>query len=449
MTKRRVAVLGGGNGGRTAAVEFALGGHDVTLYEVPEFAAGLQDIARTGHITAVGQIVGTAPVRVETDLRSAVAGAEAVFIVVPTNHQRTFAHLLAPVLPGDANVVLMPGSLGSLEVARLLPTSVTVSEIAALPYATRITGPTEVTVFGRRRIVSAGTFPADRSERVAPVLDDLYPGIDIMPNVLAAGLSNPNPTLHCLGVLLSASRIEYSHGEFYYYEEGMTPHVCQAIEAIDAERLAIGEAFGIELLSLKDTYPVMGYGPSGDTFWSVIRGVAALNGIKGPTQIDSRYLTEDVPVGLTIYSQLGRQAGVAPVLMESVIHLTQALLGTDFGDDRRTLQRCGLAGMDRDAILEYVTTGGGPCERRAAVRGRGPRDAVAQRQAGRALPLPHPDRRGHGCALRRQRGPDHRRCPARRCGGRRRAGEGRPDPGVVRGPCGRHRAGVQRRGSRR
>ena len=38
-------------------------------------------------------------------------------------------------------------------------------------------------------------------------------------NVLEAGLNNPNPTLHCLGVLMSASRIEYSHGEFYYYEE--------------------------------------------------------------------------------------------------------------------------------------------------------------------------------------------------------------------------------------
>lgn len=356
MTTRRVAVLGAGNGGRTAAAEFALGGHDVTLYEVPEFAASLQDIARAGHITAVGQIAGTAPVRVESDLAAAVAGADVVFVVVPTNHQRTFAGLLAPVLPDGALVVLMPGSLGSLEIAQLLPNA-TVSEIAALPYATRITGPTEVTVFGRRRIVSAGTFPAVRSEQVATVLDDLYPGIEIMPNVLAAGLSNPNPTLHCLGVLLSASRIEYSHGEFYYYEEGMTPHVCQAIEAIDAERLAIGEAFGIELLSLKDTYPVMGYGPRGDTFWSVIRGVAALNGIKGPSQIDSRYLTEDVPVGLTIYSQLGRQVETAPVLMESVIHLTTALLGTDFSDDRRTLQRCGLDGMDRDQILEYVTTG--------------------------------------------------------------------------------------------
>ncbi len=356
MNKRAVTVLGAGNGGRTAAAEFAIGGHDVTLYEVPEFAAGLDGIARAGHITAIGEIAGTAPVRVETDLAAAVKEADAVFVVVPTNHQRTFARLLAPVLPAGANVVLMPGSLGSLEVAALLPNA-TVSEIAALPYATRITGATEVTVFGRRRIVSVGVFPAARTEDVAAILDDLYPGIDVMPNVLAAGLSNPNPTLHCLGVLMSASRIEYSHGEFYYYEEGMTPHVCQAIEAIDAERLAIGQAFGIDLLSLKDTYAVMGYGPSGDTFWSVIRGVAALNGIKGPSQIDSRYLTEDVPVGLTIYAELGRQVGTAPVLMESVINLTGALLGTDFADDRRTLERCGLAGMDRDAILEYVTTG--------------------------------------------------------------------------------------------
>lgn len=357
MTKRKVTILGAGNGGRTAAAEFGLGGHDVTLYEVPQFASGLDPIARAGHIIASGEISGTAPVRVTADLADAIEGAEAVFVVVPTNHHRTFARALAPLLPDGANLVLMPGSLGSLEVAQHLTTDVTVSEIAALPYATRITGPTEVTVFGRRRFVSVGTFPADRTERVAPILRDLYPGIDVMPNVLAAGLSNPNPTLHCLGVLLSASRIEYSHGEFYYYEEGMTPHVCQAIEAIDAERLAIGAAFGIDLLSLLDTYPVMGYGPKGDTFWSVIRGVAALHGIKGPSQIDSRYLTEDVPVGLTIYSELGRQVGTAPVLMESVIHLTSALLGTDFAEDRRTLQRCGLAGLDRDGILEYVTTG--------------------------------------------------------------------------------------------
>lgn len=362
MTRRTVAILGAGNGGRTAAAEFGIAGHDVRLWEAPAFAAGLSGIAEAGRIQSTGVIEGTAPVTVVPDLAAAVHQADAILVVVPTNHQLTLVRLLAEHLRDGMHLVLMPGSMGSLAVARFLrdqgvSADVTVSEIAALPYATRITGPTSVNVFGRRRIVSVGTFPATRSDEVAEVLDDLYPGIEVMPNVLAAGLSNPNPTLHCLGILMSASRIEYSHGEFYYYEEGMTPHVCQAIEAIDAERLAIGAAFGIDLLSLKDTYAVMGYGPSGDTFWSVIRGVAPLNGIKGPSVIDSRYLTEDVPVGLTIYSQIGRAVGCVPVLMESVIHLTQALLGSDFAADRRTLDRCGLDGMDAARMLEFVTTG--------------------------------------------------------------------------------------------
>ncbi len=362
MTRRTVAILGAGNGGRTAAAEFGLGGHTVRLWEAPAFAAGLDAIAQAGQVDATGVFQGCAPVQVVSDLAAAINGADAIFVVVPTNHQLTLAAALAPHLRDGMNLVLMPGSLGSLAVAQFLreqgvAADITVSEIAALPYATRITGPTTVHVFGRRRIVSVGTFPATRSDDVAEVLDDLHPGIEVMPHVLAAGLSNPNPTLHCLGVLMSASRIEYSHGEFYYYEEGMTPHVCQAIEAIDAERLAIGAAFGVDLLSLKDTYAVMGYGPSGDTFWSVIRGVAPLNGIKGPSVIDSRYLTEDVPVGLTIYSQIGRAVGLAPVLMESVIHLTQALLGNDFAADRRTLERCGLTGMDAGQMLDFVTTG--------------------------------------------------------------------------------------------
>lgn len=362
MASRRVAVLGGGNGARTAAAEFGIAGHDVILYDIPSLVDGLQPVADSGLIRAVGVVAGDGPVRVEPDLSAAISDAEVILIVVPTMYHLAYAEMLAPLLRDGMNVVLMPGSLGSLEFVEHLRLSgvspdVTVSEIAALPYATRITGPDQVHVFGRRRIVSMGVFPADKAARVMPMMQDLYPGIEGMANVLEAGLNNPNPTLHCLGVLLSASRIEYSHGDFYYYEEGMTPHVCQAIEVIDAERVAIGSALGLDILSLRDTYSVMGYGPKGDSFWSVIRGVAALNGIKGPTQIDSRYLTEDVPIGLTIYSQLGRQLGVHTTVMESVITLVSALLARDFAAEGRTLQRCGIAGMSREELLEYVTTG--------------------------------------------------------------------------------------------
>ena len=85
--------------------------------------------------------------------------------------------------------------------------------------------------------------------------------------------------------------------------------------------------------------------------------MASLHGIKGPTEIDSRYLTEDVPIGLTIYSQLGELVGANTTLMRSVIALTSALLGRDFAEDSRTLARCGLADMSRDEVLAYVATG--------------------------------------------------------------------------------------------
>jgi opine dehydrogenase len=362
MSTRRVTILGGGAGARTAAVEFALSGHHVTLCEAPAFSETLVGIGSAGSIEATGVISGEAAVHVGQDIGASIAEAEVILVVVPTMHQMTFVDLVAPHLRDGMNLVFMPGSLGSLEAAHRLRTAgitadITISEIAALPYATRIVGPNTVRVFGRRLYVSIGTFPSQATNRVLPVMRDLYPGIEQMSNVLEAGLNNPNPTLHCLGVLLSASRIEYSHGEFYYYEEGMTPHVCQAIEAIDAERQTIGAALGVDVLSLLDTYAKMGYGPSGDSFWSVIRGVAALNGIKGPTEIDSRYLTEDVPIGLTIYSQLGRQLGVDVPLMESVIHLSGALLGRDFVAGGRTVDRCGIAGMTHDRLVDYVTSG--------------------------------------------------------------------------------------------
>jgi opine dehydrogenase len=359
---RKVAIMGGGNGARAVAAELSITGHWVTLFEVEQFFSGVAAMARIGEIESEGEIEGSGPIHVTSDLQEAVQDADVLIVVVPTMHHIDYAELLAPVLRDGMNVVLMPGSLGSLEFVEYLRRKgqlpdITVSDFAALPYATRISGVNRVHIFGRRKIVSMGVFPADKSDRVMPIMEDLFPGIETMANVLEAGLSNPNPTLHCLGVLLSASRIEYSHGEFYYYEEGLTPHVCQAVEAIDQEKMEIGTALGFDLLSLRDTYYKMGYGPKGDSFWSVIRGVAALHGIKGPAHVDSRYLTEDVPIGLTIYSQLGRQLGVDTKLMESVINLVSALLGRDFAAEGRTLARCGIEGMSRDELFTYVTTG--------------------------------------------------------------------------------------------
>jgi opine dehydrogenase len=363
MQSRKVTIMGAGNGGRTAAAELALRGHEVTMYESPLFAEKVKVLLETRKIISNGVINGEAEIKKITfDVSEAIQGSEVIIIIVPTNYHINYARLLAPYLKDGHNIVLIPGSLGSLEIAEEfrknnIKLDITISEFAALPYATRIVGPNTVKVFGRRAVLSIGVFPSNKVERVAKIMNDLYPGIQLMRDVFEAGLSNPNPTLHCLGVLLNSGRIEYSHGEFYYYEEGMTPGVCRAIEAIDQERINIGKALGLNIISLKDTYPIMKYGPKGENLWQVIRGVEPLIGIKGPSDLKSRYITEDVPIGILCYSQLGRRLGIDVKLMESVIYLASAILDMNFIKNGRTIKKCGINNMEAYEMINFVKNG--------------------------------------------------------------------------------------------
>ena len=46
MTPKKIAVLGGGNGAHTMAAEFALKGHTVNLYEMPQFKNNMKKVLK-------------------------------------------------------------------------------------------------------------------------------------------------------------------------------------------------------------------------------------------------------------------------------------------------------------------------------------------------------------------------------------------------------------------
>ena len=56
----RVAVLGAGNGGVASAFDFAQHGHDVALYDRPEFGENVVAVAKAGGITSSGDLEGFA-----------------------------------------------------------------------------------------------------------------------------------------------------------------------------------------------------------------------------------------------------------------------------------------------------------------------------------------------------------------------------------------------------
>ena len=360
MTTTRVTVLGAGNTGFSLAASLALAGHEVLLWEHPDYASSLAPIkdSLTIQLDEAGR---TRPARlsaVTTDTRQALAWSDVLLCSVPSYAHAAFAAQLAPHLRPGYLLALLPGNLGSLAVATELGragiTGVTIAESDTAPYVCRKSGPDRAVIWGTVPALGLGVYPADRTAGTLAILSAFFPGAKSYPNVLAAGLSALNPVVHPAGVLLNAGRIERSRGEFWFYEEGVTPAVVAAIEAVDRERLAIGAVFGLDLSQVAAGFHRAGFGPAGD-LWSVINGSRMLTALRAPGAIDTRWLTEDVPYGLGTWAALAAIAGVPTPMLDAIITLASAVLGADCRAATRSLADLGIDGMTPAEIVTRVT----------------------------------------------------------------------------------------------
>jgi opine dehydrogenase len=298
---------------------------------------------------------------VTTDFAEALAVNELVLLIVPAYAHKSFAEACAPHLRPGQMVVLMPGTLGSLEFARILRErhagkEVVLAETDTAPYVCRKVAPNAAHIWGVVSGLGIGVFPATHTEQVRAALDPFFPGLRPYPHVVACGLAAMNPVVHPPGVLLNAGRIEYARGEFYFYEEGVTPAVCRLIEAVDRERLAIARAIGVDLLPVAAAFHAAGFGPQGD-LWATINGSRMLTQLRAPGSLETRWLTEDVPYGLAAWSKLAEQLGVPTPVLRGVVDLASAAVGIDFWQSARTPRDLGIAGLSRDELLGFLKTG--------------------------------------------------------------------------------------------
>jgi opine dehydrogenase len=103
-----------------------------------------------------------------------------------------------------------------------------------------------------------------------------------------------------------------------------------------------------------EAFHAAGFGPKGD-LWATINGSRMLTQLRAPGSLDSRWLTEDVPYGLAAWALLGEQLGVATPVLRSLVDVAAAAVGVDFWTAARTPRDLGIAGMDREALLAYLT----------------------------------------------------------------------------------------------
>lgn len=356
----KVAVMGSGNGSQAMAADLTLKGHEVSLYEAAKFAnsANAKYVFDNKKIRLEGRAGdGTATIScVTTDIAEAVKGAEAIFLPLPAFSHDYYAELLAGVAENGQIIVLTPGNLGSLIFKKAftdkcVKADVIFCETATLNYDARILEPGHVYVYDRNYEIKCGVLPANKSQEVYQTLEKYYGEFIPCEDVLACGLHSLNPCLHIPGCVMNAGRIERSKGDFYLYEEGITPTVADVMEVLDAERGALVKALGYDLMTVAME---LAEGRQPRTIWEEVNGCKTLEFIKGPTSLKNRYFTEDIPYGLVAWSDLGKMLNVPTPLIDAFIEIGSIIIDQKPRETGRTLEKMGINGMSLNELKKYL-----------------------------------------------------------------------------------------------
>jgi len=375
--KDLVAVLGAGNGGHAVAAHLALQGFRVNLFELPAFASRFENVAESKQIRVEG-IPGSQTALLNlatTEIGRALDGAETIFIVTPAFGHRVMAEGCAPHVQNGQTICLMPGSGGSLEVARIfrrlkVTADVVLAESTTLPFGARLKEPGVVSLFVQAMILPTGVFPAKKTAAVVENLKRYFPMILPARDILEAAINNPNPIVHPTAVLFNAARIEHSKGDFHLYAEGLTPAVARVFEALNGERIAVCRALGYKLYHWANLdFETAALGETEEecrsrilcsSMDSCFGQNSILPGLKmrGPANLTDRYITEDVPFGLVLTSTLGTLLRIPMPTHDAIIQLASVINRTDYWKTGRGVQELGLAEMtDAERLKAFLHDG--------------------------------------------------------------------------------------------
>jgi len=307
-----------------------------------------------GEIEGIGTLAN-----VTMDIHAAVKGADVIMVVTTANAHAVLARDIAKDLKDGQIVILNPGRTGgALEFKRTLDTygckaRVYVAEAQTLVYAARLIQDGEVNIIGVKDKVLLSAIPARDTRHVLDVINNDYPCFCVADNVLQTSLENIGAMFHPCVLLFNAATIERQ--EVFWFYRDITHQIAEFIEKFDRERLAVGKAYGVDLLSVSDWISFAYPGTQGVTLCEKMKNNPAYHDIKSPSTIFTRQLTEDIPTGVLPMMELGEAAGVPVPLMRSMIEICGNLLNIDFRKNGRTLEHLGLAGLSKDEIIAYLS----------------------------------------------------------------------------------------------
>ena len=351
-------VLGAGHGGMAMAGHLSIMGFPVRLYNRTD--EKLNAVRWHGGIRVEGEIEGFGKIdKATANIEEAITGADVLMVVTPSTAHKGIAELCAPYLKAGQIIVLNPGRTGgALEFNKTLKDKkaeemVIVAETQTFIYASRAVSGSEANIFRIKNAVALATLPAHWISETLNVIKQAFPQFVAGDNVLKTSLDNIGAVFHPALTIMNAGRIENTHGRFEYYLDGVTPSVAKILEAIDKERVAVAEKLGIRLLSARE-WLYLTYDSPGKNLYEAIQESSGYKGINAPSNINHRYIFEDVPMSLVPLYSIGQMLGLNMPTIKSIIDFACIMHDKDYYTTGRTVQSLGLSGMSVKDIRQLV-----------------------------------------------------------------------------------------------
>jgi opine dehydrogenase len=158
-------------------------------------------------------------------------------------------------------------------------------------------------------------------------------------------------------IVMNAGAIEHFE-RWDIHKEGTQESIRRVTDTLDAERIAVREAFGYG----PPHFPLAHHYARQGEEWMYGRGSHDRLTDSGDWRerivlTEHRYMREDLHLGLSFLISAARVAGVETPLAKSFLALGGAMCGEDFGRSGRTLQSLGLGGLDRAGLQALLREG--------------------------------------------------------------------------------------------
>lgn len=411
LKDKPIAVLGGGAVGKTMAADCALAGKEVRIWDQPAFAKrNFLNIKKTGITLSGNQFSffgynrkGTAYVSLATDdLAEAVKGAGIIIVAtVAIAHEDIFRQLI-PLLEDGQVIHILPDNCGTLIFRKLMremksTAKVIVGSWYTAPYGIRVVKrggvvTNECKVEDRITTIRGCALPAKDNEAFmasayyipafGAIIDaegevtisrkgeEFHHGFVTGNTVLDIILSNVNPVIHVPGTVLAVSAMQnfdtvlgQEMKNYSLYGFGACPAIAEVQAKFWDEEKALAKAMDIGLCTVnyEDFFSrttMYGKEYMGPDFAVPYEEKYENFFGDGPFDLENRYITEDVPVGCWLMSQLGKKFNVPTPIIDSMILLASTMLKRDLAKGSKyTLDYLEIGHMDLEQLHKYLNEG--------------------------------------------------------------------------------------------